>query len=84
MKPTLYLSCVLFAVSLSAAEQPVAGKWLTDLQGNTLKDPQSSGFTWRHNEIIHLGDNSAAPEMRNKLLRVNPQSAQLNAPPLQI
>lgn len=84
MKPTLYLSCVLFAVSLSAAEQPVAGKWLTDLQGNTLKDPQSSGFTWRHNEIIHLGDNSAAPEMRNKLLRINPQSAQLNAPPLQI
>ncbi|MEH8020597.1 hypothetical protein [Rheinheimera metallidurans] len=61
-----------------------AGIWLTDLQGETLTDPQSSGFTWRHNEIIHLGDNSAIEAMRNKLLKVNPQTAQLNAPPIAI
>lgn len=66
------------------AAQPAAGKWITDLQGQTLTDPQSSGFTFRHGELIHLGDNSAAEPMRNKLLRVNPQTAQLLAEPLPI
>lgn len=84
MKPSLYLASLYFAVAVGATEQPVAGKWITDLQGQTLTDPQSSGFTWRHDELIHLGDNSAAAPMRNKLLRINPQTARLNAPPLQI
>ncbi len=77
------LTSLVSAFSLSA-QQPVAGKWITDLQGNTLTDPQSSGFTWRHGELIHLGDNSAAEPMRNKLLRINPQTAQLTAEPLTI
>lgn len=80
------LMCTTFSVS---AEHPVttfnaAGKWLIDQQHQTLVNPQSSGFTWRHNEIIHLGDNSAAEHMRNKLLRVNPETAQLNAAPISI
>jgi hypothetical protein len=66
------------------SEQPVAGKWITDLNGQTLVDPQSSGFTWRHHELIHLGDNSADITMRNKLLRINPQTAALNAAPIEI
>lgn len=78
----------VFAVQADIAPplptQHVAGSWLTDLQGHTLTDPQSSGYTWRHGEIVHLGDNSAALEMRNKLLRVNPHSAQLLAAPVQI
>lgn len=72
------------AANANTAEHPSAGKWITDLQGQTLNDPQSSGFTWRHGEIIHLGDNSAAPEMRNTLLRINPQTAIINAAPVQI
>lgn len=84
MKSILCITAALLAVNVTAAESPVAGKWITDLQGQTLNDPQSSGFTWRHDEIIHLGDNSAAVEMRNKLLRINPQTATLNAPPLPI
>ncbi|WP_273021834.1 hypothetical protein [Rheinheimera sp.] len=84
MKSILCITVVLLAANVTAAEHPTAGKWITDLQGQTLNDPQSSGFTWRHDEIIHLGDNSAAVEMRNKLLRINPQTAALNAPPLQI
>lgn len=79
----------LFSTALPTTANEVkhgtaAGIWLTDLQGDTLTDPQSSGFTWRHNEIIHLGDNSAIEAMRNKLLKVNPQTAQLNAPPITI
>ncbi|MBZ9610629.1 hypothetical protein [Rheinheimera maricola] len=84
MKASLYLLSILFAASTFANTQPVAGKWITDRQGQTLTDPQSSGFTWRHGELIHLGDNSAAEPMRNKLLRINPNTAQLNAEPLNI
>lgn len=74
----------LFFSTVTLASQPVAGKWIIDLQGQTLTDPQSSGFTYRHGELIHLGDNSAAEPMRNKLLRINPQTAQLTAEPLHI
>lgn len=84
MKASLYVIGVLFACGSYANSQPVAGKWITDLQGQSLTDPQSSGFTWRHGELIHLGDNSAAEPMRNKLLRINPHTAQLNAEPLNI
>ncbi|MDR6983703.1 hypothetical protein J2X32_002339 [Rheinheimera pacifica] len=84
MKASLYLISILFTTGVFATTQPVAGKWITDLQGQTLTDPQSSGFTWRHGELIHLGDNSAAEHMRNKLLRINPHTAQLNAEPLNI
>ncbi|WP_445768287.1 hypothetical protein [Rheinheimera sp.] len=84
MKASLYLISVLFACASYANSQPVAGKWITDLHGQTLTDPQSSGFTWRHGELIHLGDNSAAEPMRNTLLRINPNTAQLNAAPVRI
>ncbi|MDX1392361.1 MAG: hypothetical protein R3241_08270 [Rheinheimera sp.] len=86
MKTVLILPILLLAFSCNAqlTEYPVAGKWLTDAAGQTLANPQSSGFTWRHNEIIHIGDNSADEVMRNKLLRVNPHTAQLNAAPIHI
>lgn len=84
MKASLYLVSILFATGTFASSQPVAGKWITDRQGHTLTDPQSSGFTWRHGELIHLGDNSAAEPMRNKLLRINPNTAQLIAEPLNV
>lgn len=83
IKPLCAIVIVMFNTCALAA-QPVAGKWITDLQGNTLTDPQSSGFTFRHTELLHLGDNSAIEPMRNKLLRINPQTAQLNADPLHI
>ncbi|MBV2128474.1 hypothetical protein KQY15_05140 [Rheinheimera sp. SM2107] len=78
---------ILAIVQSSAAvadELHLAGKWLTDQAGQTLVDPQSSGLTLRHGELIHLGDNSAAVNMRNILLRINPHTGQLNAPPVKI
>ncbi|HSG51713.1 MAG TPA: hypothetical protein VLA40_06370, partial [Rheinheimera sp.] len=86
MKHLVALFCLVVTTSCSAqiSEHAVAGKWLTDLNGNTLLNPQSSGYTWRHNEIVHIGDNSADVSMRNKLLRVNPAKAQLNAEPIHI
>lgn len=73
---------LIFCNQAFAHEQPVAGKWITDVDGQTLLNPQSSGITWRHNELIHLGDNSADINLRDKLLRINPQTAQLNAEPI--
>ena len=83
IKHAFWLFSLVFS-TVTLAEQPVAGKWITNLQGQTLVDPQSSGFTYRHGELIHLGDNSAAEAMRNKLLRINPQTGQLTAEPLHI
>jgi hypothetical protein len=86
MKFALIFSSLLltFSCAVLTTEQPVAGKWITDLQGQTLLNPQSSGFTWRHQELIHLGDNSADASLRDKLLRINPQTAQLIAAPVHI
>lgn len=74
-------ACLLLSFTLNAA-QPVAGKWILDQQQQTLNDSQSSGLTFRHGELIHLGDRSASPELRNKLLRINPATAQLLAAPI--
>lgn len=68
----------------AATELHLAGKWLTDEAGQTLLDPQSSGLTLRHGELVHIGDNSSAVAMRNILLRINPQTGQLIAPPVTI
>ena len=71
-------------IQAAAAELHLAGKWLTDETGQTLADPQSSGLTLRHGELVHIGDNSSAVPMRNILLRINPQTGQLIAPPVNI
>jgi hypothetical protein len=86
MKPITIVFCLFLLTGCGTQNtgQPAAGTWLTDTKGQTLANPQSSGFTWRHNEIIHIGDNSADAALRNKLLRINPQTAQLNAEPIQI
>lgn len=68
----------------SATDLHIGGKWLTDQSGQNLVDPQSSGLTLRHGELIHIGDNSAALPMRNILLRINPQTGQLTAAPVQL
>ncbi|MFN3711738.1 MAG: hypothetical protein ACK4S8_14415, partial [Alishewanella aestuarii] len=53
--------------ALWLTEQHLAGQWLTDGNGQTIPDPQSSGLTYRHGELVHIGDNSATPALRNKL-----------------
>jgi len=86
MKAIGIFCCFLLATGCNAqlTEHAIAGKWITDLNGQTLANPQSSGFTWRHGEIIHIGDNSADAAMRNKLLRINPLTGQLNAEPISL
>ncbi|WP_214000985.1 hypothetical protein [Arsukibacterium sp.] len=63
--------------NLMAAEPlHLRGQWLTDSDRQQLIDPQSSGLTLRHGELIHIGDNSAALPMRNVLLKINPATGQ--------
>lgn len=73
-----------FSPPALANELHLRGQWLSDHDGQILIDPQSSGLTLRHGELIHLGDNSAALPMRNVLLKINPQTGQLSAPPIKI
>lgn len=83
MKYFLTACSLLCSLGIHAA-QPLAGKWITDQQQQTLNDAQSSGLTFRHGELIHLSDNSASPELRNKLLRINPATARLIAPAIEL
>lgn len=66
------------------AEVALTGQWIRDLNQQTLKDPQTSGLTWRHDELLSLGDQSADPALRMKLFRINPQNAGFNKPPIDI
>ena len=80
---SLILLCGSFSVSAAEA-LPLQGQWLTDTSGRTLLDPQSSGLTLRHAELIHIGDNSAASAQRNVLMKIDPATGQLNAAPVKI
>jgi hypothetical protein len=79
----LLLALTLMPLQLQA-EVALTGQWIRDLAQQSLKDPQTSGLTWRHNEIISIGDQSADPSMRMKLFRLNPQTAGFNHAPIQI
>lgn len=74
----LYLLVLALFPFGSFAEIALTGQWIRDLQQQTLKDPQSSALTWRHDELISLGDQSADPSMRMKIFRINPQTASFN------
>lgn len=87
----MHLTCrvaVIFATLVFmaplAAEQALMGQWIRDQQSQPLKDPQSSGLTWRHDELIMISDQSADPSMRMKLFRINPATGQLNTAPVEI
>lgn len=67
-----------------AAEQALTGVWLTDPQKKVIVDPQFSGLTWWHDELLLIADQSAAPEMRMQLFRINPTTGQANAPTVPI
>lgn len=84
MKNALLIVSLALASHSFADELAVAGQWLVDTQGETLLDPQSSGLTLRHNELLHIGDNKADKTMRNVLLRIDPTTAQLKAAPIAI
>jgi hypothetical protein len=86
------LTCRRFCLLLSAlllsapalAEQALTGQWIRDQAQQPLKDPQTSGLTWRHNELVSLGDQSADPALRMKIFRLDPATATLNKPPIDI
>ncbi|MCT6700802.1 hypothetical protein [Rheinheimera sp. 4Y26] len=85
----LNICCWLLATSLLApvvavAEQALTGQWIRDMQQQTLTDPQTSGLTWRHDELISLGDQSANPALRMKLFRINAKTAAFNHEPVPI
>ncbi|WP_333798141.1 hypothetical protein [Rheinheimera sp.] len=85
----LNICCWLLASSMLApvaavAEQALTGQWIRDMQQQALTDPQTSGLTWRHDELISLGDQSANPAYRMKLFRINPKTAAFNHEPVPI
>lgn len=85
------LSKSLFPVMLLAglsgalhAETALTGQWLTDLEKQSLLDPQTSGVTFRHGELVVVGDQSANETNRMKLFRIDPQTAEAITQPIQI
>lgn len=80
--------CLLLATLLLPtavwAEQALTGVWIRDQASQPLKDPQTSGLTWRHGELLSLGDQSADPQLRMKIFRLDPQTAQLQHAPVDI
>jgi len=80
----LYILVLTLMPFGSYAEIALTGQWIRDLQQQPLKDPQTSALTWRHDELISLGDQSADPSMRMKLFRINPKTANFNHAPIDI
>lgn len=66
------------------ASQALTGQWITDLQGQSLADPQTSGLTWWKGELLSLGDQSAAPELRMKIFRLAPDTGRFITAPIPI
>jgi hypothetical protein len=73
----------LFTISSSHAAA-IKGHFIRDQAGNSLVDPQTSGLTYRHGELISVSDQSAVESQRMKLFRIDPKTATLTAPPLHI
>lgn len=88
MKKMKLASWIVFASWIGAfpvlAEQALTGLWLSDSQFKPLPDPQMSGVTWHRDNLVMIADQSAAPEMRMKLFRFNPQNATLTSTPVPI
>jgi hypothetical protein len=87
MKLTASLSwlCIgLLFTPLTFAEQALSGQWVRDEQGQTMLDPQPSGLTWWHDELLMLGDQSAEPSMRMKLFRLDPNTSAYKTAPVNI
>ena len=66
------------------ASQALTGQWIMDLQGQSLADPQTSGLTWWNGELLSLGDQSAAPDLRMKIFRLAPDTGRFITAPIPI
>lgn len=86
MAKSLVLFCCLLSLVTPASQASLAlkGQWLTDLQGETLNDPQPSGLTWWQGELLSLGDQSASPELRMSIFRLDPDTGKFKAAPVPI
>ena len=64
----------------------VYGKWLTETNGETILNPQSSGLTVVNGKLVTLSDRSAHPSQRLKLRSINPKTTKLEGPdyPIQL
>lgn len=81
------LFTLLAIASLSGdlnAETALKGQWLTDLEGQTLLDPQTSGVTYRKGELVVIGDQSAHESTRMRLFRIDPATGASVTQPIQI
>lgn len=78
--------CVFFFAFVGSvqASQALTGRWITDLQGQSLADPQTSGLTWWQGELLSLGDQSAAPDLRMKIFRIEPETGKFLTAPIAI
>lgn len=83
-KSLCYLGLIFVTATPGYASQALTGQWITDLQGHTLTDPQTSGLTWRQGELLSLGDQSATPELRMKIFRIAPDTGKFITAPIDI
>ena len=81
------LYCIVFIAiytTTAHASQALTGQWIMDLQGQSLADPQTSGLTWWNGELLSLGDQSAAPDLRMKIFRLAPDTGRFITAPIPI
>ncbi len=64
--------------------QKVYGQWLQETNGTIILDPQSSGLTLWRGRLLTVSDRSAHESQRLKLRTIEPNSAELSGPDLQL
>jgi hypothetical protein len=84
VKSLSFLGLIAMLSPAASASQALTGQWITDLQGQSLADPQTSGLTWWNGELLSLGDQSAAPEQRMKIFRIAPGTGRFITAPIPI
>lgn len=58
--------------------EQVRGRWLMEVDGQVMRDPQTSGLTYFNEQLMTLSDRSAHPTQRLRLHSINPKNAKLN------
>lgn len=56
----------------------VKGQWITEVNGDVMLDPQTSGLTVWNDKLISLSDRSADVSQRMQLHVISPETAQLS------
>ncbi|WP_041714133.1 hypothetical protein [Paraglaciecola sp. T6c] len=62
---------------IAGGTMTVKGQWITEVNGDVMLDPQTSGLTVWNDKLISLSDRSADVSQRMQLHVISPETAQL-------